>query len=37
MNAILRIISEYGIRDYDLSGNTPVREGDFAAFPHAGG
>lgn len=33
MNAILRIISEYGIRDYDLSGNTPVREGHFAAFP----
>ena len=37
MNAILRIISEYGIRDYDLSRDTPVREGDFSVFPYPGG
>ena len=37
MDAILRIISEYGIRDYDLSKDTPVREGDFSAFPFPSG
>ncbi len=37
MDAILRIISEYGIRDYDLSKDTPVREGAFSAFPYPGG
>lgn len=37
MDAILRIISEYGIRDYDLTRDTPVREGSFSAFPYPGG
>lgn len=37
MDAILRIISEYGIRDYDLSKDTPVQEGDFSTFPYPGG
>lgn len=37
MDAFLRILSEYGIQDYDLSKDTPVREGDFSAFPYPGG
>ncbi|MBR5284184.1 MAG: type VII secretion protein EssC, partial [Clostridia bacterium] len=37
MQAILRIINEYGIRDHLLHGNTVLREGGFSFFPQGEG
>lgn len=37
MQAILRIINEYGIRDHRLRDGTTLREGGFAVYPHGNG
>ena len=37
MEAILRLMHENTITDYDLSENVPIHHGVFSAYPYEGG